>query len=274
MRYREIAPGAEVRSFIDCYWILEHEASEPARVQRVVPDGRPELILNLGQPFESFQDGQWRVQPGCFLAGQITGPLLIRPNGKAKILGVRFLPHGAGQVFGLPMHELTDLAVPVADLSPRLARDLERSLESAGIPSIEAALLSFAGAEDCTVGEAVSQIVRDWGRRDVACLAAHLGISLRQLERRFESRVGLSPKLFSRMQRFQRVFQEIDEGRPNWVEAALACGYYDQAHLIRDFKDFSGQTPALLLAGADLARHFVRNPGVSDFYKTARQSAI
>jgi AraC-like DNA-binding protein len=96
-----------------------------------------------------------------------------------------------------------------------------------------------------------------------------LGISSRQLERRFKSRVGLLPKLFCRMQRFQRVFQEIDEDRPNWVEAAMSCGYYDQAHLIRDFRDFSGKTPDILMAGSDLARHFVSNPGVSDFYKTA-----
>src|SRR5262249_2256637 len=150
---------------------------------------------NLGQPFESLQNGQWRAQPGCFLAGQITGPLLLRPNGRARIFGVRFHPHGAGQVFGSPMHEVTDLAVPVTDLSPVLSRALDRGLESATATAavVEAALRRSANRTDPLVNEAVRQIVRARGGWDIARLAAHLGVSSRQLERRFESRVGLSP---------------------------------------------------------------------------------
>ena len=86
MQDREIRPGGQARSFIDCYWTRECDASQFRNVQRVVPDGRTELILNLAEPLESFQDGQWRVQPACFLAGQITGPLLRahRPDGAAR----------------------------------------------------------------------------------------------------------------------------------------------------------------------------------------------
>src|SRR6185369_16293025 len=126
-------------------------------------------------------------------------------------------------------------------------------------------LRRFAGTDDDLVTEAVGQITRTWGMLDLASLAGHLGISSRQLERRFERRVGLPPKLFGRMQRFQRVFHQIEDGRPSWVNAAVACGYYDQAHLIRDFKDFSGEAPTALLAGADLARHFMIHPHMSDF---------
>lgn len=270
MQYREISPGTEAQAFVDCYWTLESEASELNDIQRVIPDGCPELILNLDQPFESFEHGRWRVQPRCFLVGQITGPLLIRPHGRAKIFGVRFRPHGAAQLLNLPMKELTGLAVPIDDLSPELARELDRSLEPAGARAIESALVRHANvAEDPIIREAVRQIVEARGARDVARLAAHLGISLRQLERRFENRVGLSPKLFGRIQRFRHVFHEIDESRPDWVDAAVACGYYDQAHLIRDFRDFSGKTPAVLLADTDLARHFVREMAVSNSYNTA-----
>src|SRR6185436_21146188 len=102
-----------------------------------------------------------------------------------------------------------------------------------------------------------------------ASVARWLGISTRQLERRFKDRVGISPKLFSRMQRFQRVFRAIGGGRPDWARVAVECGYHDQAHLIRDFRDFAGETPAVLLAGDDLARHFLRCPVVSHSYNTA-----
>jgi AraC-like DNA-binding protein len=71
------------------------------------------------------------------------------------------------------------------------------------------------------------------------------------------------------MQRFQKVFHAIEQGRRNWVDAAVECGYFDQAHLIRDFRDFSGKPPSALLAEADMARHFLRyQAGVSHFSKT------
>src|SRR6476469_4664572 len=87
MHYREFAPGEDAGRFVDRYWVLEGAA--PGAVQRVVPDGRPELIVNLGQPFESLDEGEWRTQPRCFLAGQLTGPLLLRAAGATRILGVR-----------------------------------------------------------------------------------------------------------------------------------------------------------------------------------------
>jgi len=272
LEYREITPGGEARGFIDCCWTMECDASE-ASVQRVVPDGRAELIFNLAEPFESFQDGQWRIQPACFVAGQITGPLLLRPSGPAKILGARFLPQGAGQVFGVPMHELTGRMVPIADLSRALAGGLENARESASFVRIESALARVCGEQDLLVAEAVRQIVWARGACDLAQLARRLGIGSRRLERRFQRGVGMPPKLFCRIQRFQHVFQVIEDGCPNWVNAAVECGYYDQAHLIRDFRDFSGKAPSVLLADADLAKHFVRDPAVSDFYKTAASAS-
>jgi len=253
MRYREIQPSAAAASFIERYWILELDGAS-AGVQRVLPDGRPELICNLGQPFEAFRDGEWRRQPQLFLAGQITGPLLLRPSGPVKIAGVHFHPHGASRVFGQPMHELADRFAPVADLAPALARELENA---AGIAHLEAALLRGSNGGDRLTEEAVRRIALAKGAADIAALARDLGVSCRQLERRFRDHVGLSPKLFSRMQRFQQVFQAIGEAGPNWVRAAVECGYYDQAHLIRDFKDFSGETPKTLLADDELARHFL-----------------
>jgi len=273
LEYREIRPVGETRDFIDCFWTLECDASETARVERVVPDGRAELIVNLAAPFQSFQDGQWHLQPACFLAGQITGPLLLRPSGPAKIMGVRFLPHGAARVLGESVDELTGRMTPVADLSRELARAIESGRESASFTRIEEALAKARRGPDLMIGEAVRQIVRARGACDVARLARRLALSTRQLERRFQRGVGMSPKLFCRIQRFQHVFQVIEGGRPNWVHLAVECGYYDQAHLIRDFRDFAGKTPSVLLGDADLARHFVRDPAASDFYKTAASAS-
>lgn len=276
--YREIAPSPPLRTFIHSFWILEHDG-QGAAAQRVVPDGHSELILNWGQPFEAFEAGQWRGQPRCFLAGQIDGPLLLRPAGPAKMLGIGFQPHGAGNVFPQPMHELSGRFTPVQDLSLELSRNLNRALESTDpIAKVEAALLravSNSRACDLLVAEVVRRIILANGAMDLAALARELGLSLRQLERRFLAAVGLAPKLFCRIQRFRHVFGVLGQPSCNWVETAVACGYYDQAHLIRDCKDLSGTTPAILLAkDADLARHFYLQYGVSHSSNTRSRALL
>jgi AraC-like DNA-binding protein len=278
IRYREIRPSAQLQPFIDSFWMLEQDG-EDAAPQRVVPDGHPELILNWSQPLEAFRNGQWHGQPRCFLAGQIDGPLLLRPNGPAKMLGIRFHPHGAAAVLGAPMHDLSGRFTPVEDLSPALSHKINRALESPDpIAGVEAALLSAPGAScegDLVIAEAVRRIALAQGAWDVAALARELGVSTRQLERRFQAAVGLSPKLFCRMLRFNNVFRVLGEEPGKWVDTAVACGYYDQAHLIRDCKSLTGSTPAILLAeDADLARHFLLRFGVSHSYKTATRGSV
>ena len=260
MHYRERAPGIEASSFIDRFWTLEVDGTP--QVQRIVPDGRPELIVNFGAPFEAFRDGKWTLQPTCFFAGQITGPLLIRPTGPARIVGVRFRPHGAGQLFRFPLQELADQTPPLRDVD----RGLANSVIQATASTLESHLCKHAREQDSLVSEAVNRIMQTHGAQAIGALATHLNISIRQLERRFESRVGLPIKQFARMQRFQRVFGELETEQANWAETAIACGYYDQAHLIRDFREFAGQPPALLLSGDELARHFL-----SHFSKTAER---
>ena len=276
MTYHEILPEGPASGFVERYWVLESDGSERGRVQRVVPDGTPQLILNLAQPFESCQDGEWRLQPRCFLAGQLTGPLLLRPIGPVRMLGVRFVAHGAGRMLGTPMPETTGRIVDLSDLVPALARDLDRiweapsdAAQTARVDAIFAAWDRRHGRRDTVVEEAVARLALARVPPDTATLARTLGISLRQLERRFQNAVGLGPKHFTRMRRFQRVFQAIEQQRPGWADAAAACGYYDQAHLVRDFREFAGQAPSVLLAGADLARHFLRHPDV-DFFLDGR----
>jgi AraC-like DNA-binding protein len=239
MLYRESPPRVESQSFLHCLWTLE---TDGGAVQRIVPDGRPELIVNLGAPFESFRDGRWRRQPRAFLTGQLTGPLLVRPAGAAHIVAARFQPQGAARVFAFALDRIVDDVHPV-------------EIHASTVEELESALLAHVRPSDPIVDEAV--------RRLMECEStADIGISPRHLERRFKARAGIGPKLFSRIQRFQRVFREIETGG-NWVEAALACGYYDQAHLVRDMRQFAGEAPSTLLKGDELARHFL-----SHFSKT------
>src|SRR5208282_6141946 len=107
MNFSQVKPSAAVARYVESYWMLE-DSSPTSYIQRIIPDGRPELILNFGRPFESLTKGAWKPQPVCFFVGQITGPLLLRPAGPAGMLGIDFRPHGAARLLGRPMCELTD----------------------------------------------------------------------------------------------------------------------------------------------------------------------
>ncbi len=264
MRYREIPATGAARKFVACYWMLEDDSE--GQVQRIVPDGRPEVIVHLGRSYESFSRGQWSAQPRAAFAGQLTGPLLLRSRGKARVFGARLHPHGAHHLLRAPLPELADSVTSLSDLSKPLARLADGPQDFSELIAEFEAIVPEADP-DRFVAQAVAEMTATGGQVEIAALAAQGGVSCRQFERRFLSRVGMPPKVFCRIQRFRRVMAAIDAPGSNWVDAAIDCGYYDQSHLIRDFKDLSGKPPSLLLAEADFARHFV-DP-VSHFSKTA-----
>src|ERR1041384_4655023 len=147
MHYRELQPRPESQSFIHCLWTLD---TDDRSVQRIVPDGRSELIVNLAKPCEYFHEGAWQLQPAAFLAGQITGPLLIRPSGPAKILGARFHPQGAARVFDMAMDGIVDRIVPV-------------DLACGSIEELESVLVNRAGPPDPLVDAAARRTMEGRG---------------------------------------------------------------------------------------------------------------
>ena len=277
MRYCEIPPAAPLAPFVEALWTLESDDHGAGPPQRVVPDGHAELVLNFAEPFDYCDDaGLWHRQPRLFFAGQIRGPLLLRARGPAHILGIRFTPHGAAAMLRAPMHEFAGRFTPIDDFSPPLHRALQQALDSRDpIRAVEGTLLRVAHHTDPAIAAAVDQMTASHGAVNLSSLANDLNMSSRQFERRFHTAVGLAPKTFCSLRRFLEVFRVIGDDAPRWVDTALACGYYDQAHLIRDFKRFAGETPAALLApDADLARHFLSRFGVSHSYNTRRAAAL
>ena len=280
MIYRRERPSTAVGRYVEFYWILE-DRSPTSCVQRIVPDGRSGIILNFANSFESHTNGTWKSQPETFFIGQITGPLLLRPSGPASMLGIQFRPQGARQLLRLPISELTDSAIALGDLSRRLFRQFERVRDlSFPIPAaatLDRILHTFAEparADDDPIFYAVREIERTRGLMSMKAVADRIGWSTRQLQRRFKDTVGISPKLFGRMQRFQHVFRALEGPATSWVSAAIHCGYYDQAHLIRDFREFSGRTPtALTKQEIDLSRRFMQSRSMSHFSKIAESTS-
>ncbi len=281
MRYREFQIAPPLSKNVECLWLLESgDWQESPSPERILPDGCIELILNFGPPFREHKEaGRCDLQPSRFVVGQMTKPVLVSPTGPAQLLGIRFKPGGTLPFFPLPPGELTNIITPLADVSVALDRELSGQVyEIRGLPEkigvIEALLIRRMNANEergASLQNAISRIVSSGGQISVDRLAGDLGISGRQLERRFLSEVGLGPKLLSRILRFQQVFRAVERSDRNWARIAVDCGYYDQAHLIRDFRQFAGQTPSVLFEQfTPFAEFFTRNRRMSDFYNTQR----
>ena len=277
MRYRELHPKPPLSHFVECFWTLEGEnTSEPVQAERILPDGCIELILNFGDRFSQHSGVKRFDQPRHFLVGQMTGPILISPMGAVELIGVRFHPGGTLPFLRLPLYEMTDKLVELGNLAQHFERELlEVSVDlptiSNRVAAIESLLLSYVlrfKHDSCCLRLAAT-IVDSAGLMSVDQLATDAGVSTRQLERRFLREVGITPKLLSRILRFQQVFRAVERSDASWAPVAVECGYYDQAHLIRDFNQFAQQTPAVLFAEqTELTQSFTRKARTSHFSNT------
>jgi AraC-like DNA-binding protein len=244
---------------VSCFWSLEGEVVGPAGTDRVIPDGCPELIWNLADRFLRQDRGcDWRRQEAEMLVGQLTRPIRLVPGRVVSLVAVRFRPGALGSFLGgIPAVELTELDVRLGDaIGHRLAWIGERlhalPTPEARIACLERALasdLARAAPVDPAVTAAVDWIVAGHGTLRIEAVARRVGLSRRQLERRFLVAVGLTPKRLSRITRFQRLLTLLGrDDMSGWTGLAFRCGYYDQAHLARDFRDLAGCAPGEYLA--------------------------
>lgn len=254
-------PAPPLSDFVAMLWAFEG-APGPHSKERILPNGMAQLVVNLGEDCTRIYDRQdtRRVERsrGAALTGPSSEYFVIDTAEQRSCVGVVFKPGGVFPYFGMPAAELQNANVGLDALwgaegvtlrdrlleapTPEARFDiLEEALRAAAVrqverhPAVRFALRELATVPHTPVGEVTAQ----------------LGMSPRRFIQLFRAQVGLTPKLFCRVRRFQDVLRRIPQTGPepvDWAEVALASGYFDQAHLIRDFKDFSGLTPAALLA--------------------------
>ncbi|MFL6469082.1 MAG: DUF6597 domain-containing transcriptional factor [Pyrinomonadaceae bacterium] len=250
MIYRERLPSPELAAIIKRYWSLEYDGVD-AEPETILPDGCPELIFNLSDRFRRIDEGRSEIQPASLFAGQISRRITITPTGKVKLFGVRFKPAGAFSLGGFSVHEMTDRMFDIGSILGRNGSELEEVINIA--PTFEARIVAFekfvlntaqnAEADFC-VSSAIDLIMERRGNVQISKLAEFLNRSERSLERSFRQRVGLTPKMFARIVRFQNVVRTIEGASDaNMLDTALSFGYFDQSHMIRDFREFSSKSP-------------------------------
>lgn len=252
-------PQPPLSDFVDVLWLYEgYEVSHEK--ERLMPDGSVELVINLAEDcirnYDSRNPEKSASIPGCVVSGPRSEFFVIDTAGEAAVAGVHFKPGGAFPFFRVPPAEMADQSLALDTLwgaasgwlrervlgakSPaerlrrlerclleQFARPLERH------PAVNFALQRLAATSPPGIGWIVNQV----------------GYSQRHFIELFSDEVGLTPKLFSRVRRFQQVIR-LAHGRDqvDWAQMALACGYYDQAHFVHDFQSFAGITPSEYLA--------------------------
>lgn len=219
------------------------------------------LIVSFGEPFEIALSREPSPDErfGSFTAGLCAGPAIINSQGAAHCMQVNFTPLGACRFFGLPMRELADRMVALDDLGDGQLHALRQRLGEEDRWDARFALFEGFIRARLLRGRPVSraaawaygQIVATDGRMSVARLAERLDWSRKHLAARFNEEIGLPPKAVARIARFTRA-RELAAARTEagWADIAAACGYADQAHLAREFREFSGATPSAWLAQA------------------------
>jgi AraC-like DNA-binding protein len=252
--YREYPAPPDLAPYVRAFWTLAGTLP-PGSVERLLPDGRQELIVHLGDPFEQCgPSGTFAPQHRALFTGQTDAPLLLRPAGSVAMFGVCFHPggawpflgwsqeHSAGRIFPMeeawPMHDAWDKTF--ADRIRECPDDRSRCLQAAALLRAHLRPNTFHPG----ISAAIATMQREpWQR--IEALAQHACLSRRHFERLFLQRVGLRPKTLAGIFRFQHVLR-ARESQPAWTWARVAqeAGYFDQAHLIADFRRFSGSTPA------------------------------
>ncbi len=244
MAYFEAAPPARLGEFVERVCFSSDAGSGPPPGVRVVPDGAIDVLFSIAPSGAC----------SAHVFGLKTQPLWVETADPRENVALRLRAGAAVRLFGVSASELTDRAPSLTELvGQRAGVWCERVAEARGACARGAALERTLGAwasvaaraadaDDALLHAAVSAIRRSRGALPIAALAGALGVGPRRLERMFRARVGTTPKGFARVVRFFAAYQSLQAGRAP-LDAALAHGYFDQAHLNRDFRRLAGAPP-------------------------------
>jgi len=260
VRYAEFLPPPELDPYVHCLWVFEgQDADEP---QRIVPDGRAELILHWRAPYLEQTEAGWTAQPQALFAGQLTRPLHLLAREPAGVVGVRFRTAGAPAYLQSHANPFTDRRWAITD-TPDL-RGVEGEAERLRLAAAYVASRLKPPFHDRKIASAAAEIRASEGRIALDDLAARVELSPRALQRRFLEAVGVPPRMLASIVRFRRVFEALQEpGVTSWTDAAQAAGYFDHPQMAKDFRRFLGCTPsAFLAAGQGLATRLVDGANV------------
>lgn len=253
MNYQTFQPQPDLDALIKCYWILEVPEDPNTQKQRIVPDGCIEMIFTLGDDVERcISDDEVITQPRAMILGQITQPFYIKPTGAVNTFAIRFYPYGFSNFVKVPIATLANKETPIADLFGEPAKELEKRIIAASsteqrIKIAEDFLLGWLRNQtnvDDIVKTTIDTLLQTKGNASIHAILKDEMSKRRTLERKFSEQVGISPKQLGKIIRIQTALQMLLNDEPeSLTKIAYESEYYDQAHFIKDFKEFTGINP-------------------------------
>jgi AraC-like DNA-binding protein len=250
MKHYTMAPTPALQPYVRFFWVLED--GQVPYTHRSMADGCCELLFHYKGQF-SVLEGK-----GSNALATIDGPARtfsrFHTTEAYGMFGAYIYPYATGALFGVPASALADLQVEAGNF---LGRDVEEQMFSATdnqqryqiLTGVLEQRLKVSGGQRPAVFTAINEIIRTKGLVTIDALARDHFLSARQFERNFKEFAGFTPKLYSRIIRFQAAIQQYKSRSGSLTDMALECGYYDQSHFIHDFKEFSGYHPKTYFAG-------------------------
>ena len=261
--FHQRVPCRPLDAAIESVWVFSAPPG-PFALERVLPTGRAQLIVNLKEDrlraYATEPPYHCTTGPGTVLAGVSSRHSIIDTAETEHVAGVTFAPGGVRFLFDVPAQETRDVDVPLDVLWGRSAtmelreRLLESRTPAAVLDVLEDVLLArwrpdVLQRAHGAVGYALDVFHRAPHLARIDAVATTVGLSSKRFIERFTHQVGVTPKRFCRLRRFQRVTRRIHLGQSvDWAQLALECGYADQAHFNHEFREFSGLTPRRYLA--------------------------
>ena len=251
MKYHEYNPHAILQDTVKCFWI--HEGTESSETEQdITPDGCVELIFNFGSPYLLRTTTPPSPLPVAVIVGfqNKTIPLLIK--GAVKVVAARLFAWGALALLQDNVTTLTNNITAIGTDWDALVHRLQSHVTQGQYEEATATLEEFLIQQALVrtydlklIQTAAKLLHRTKGEYRISELADYCQLSARQLERKFQHVIGTSPKTFARTLRFQEAQRRLMfDPDAELTGLAYECGYFDQAHFIRDFKAFAGKTPS------------------------------
>jgi AraC-like DNA-binding protein len=259
MNYYTIQPPEALKHYVRYFWVLEAEVkNNDSYTHRSMATGCPELVFHYkGRFSQLLSDGSIT---SSYTAG-VDGPSQTFRRYSTRenfgIFGAYLYPFALPALFNLPASELANMAPDLQTLAGQEGRELEEKIMLAHDTAERIIILSAfiekklarRNSIQPAVFSAIHSIIQNRGATRIDELARQSFLSTRQFERNFKKLAGFTPKLFSRITRFQSALLEYGQTKQSLTAIAYQCGYFDQAHFIHEFKEFSGYHPGEYFSG-------------------------